>query len=195
MVVAERREHAAERRGAGHVGVAEDVAAAVHAGALAVPEPEDTVDAALAAQRRLLTAPEGGGGEILVETRLELDVRGRELALRTHHLQVEATERRAAVAGGIARGGEPRGLVARLLHQEHAHQRLGAAEQHLPLGQVEPVCERDVVQHPASSFRRRAGWVAPPSNLGRKRRGMKQNHRNMTNAPHMERKYPSAAAA
>jgi hypothetical protein len=51
--------------------VAEDVAAAVDAGALAVPEAEDAFDPALAAQRRLLAAPERGRREVLVEPWLE----------------------------------------------------------------------------------------------------------------------------
>ena len=60
-------------------------------------------------------------------------------------------ERRAAIAGRVARGGQPRRLVARLLHQEHAHQRLDAAEQHGALGEVEAVRQRDVVEGHATS--------------------------------------------
>ena len=67
--------------------------------------------------------------------------------------EVDAAERRAAVAGGVAGGGEPRRLVARLLHQQHAHQRLDAAEQHGALGEVEAVGERDVVQGHVTSRR------------------------------------------
>ena len=73
MVVAHGHHHAAQRRGAGEIGVAEDIAGAVHAGALAVPERKDAVMRALAAQLRLLGAPDGRGGEILVQARIELD--------------------------------------------------------------------------------------------------------------------------
>ena len=147
VVVAEAGDDAAVLRRAGHVGVAEDVAAAVDAGALAVPEAEDALDAALAVEVDLLGAPEGGGGEILVEAGLELDVGGLELAARLPHLLVDPAERRAAVAGGVAGGLEPRRLVARLLHEEDADQRLDAAEEHGLLGEIEAVRERDVVEH------------------------------------------------
>ena len=71
VVVAHQRQHAAMLRGAGEVGVAEDVAGAVDARALAVPDAEHAVVLALAAQLGLLRAPERGGGEVLVEAGLE----------------------------------------------------------------------------------------------------------------------------
>ena len=74
VVVAHQREHAAVLRGAGEIGVAEHVAGAVDARALAVPHAEHAVELALAAQLGLLRAPERGGGELLVEAGLELDV-------------------------------------------------------------------------------------------------------------------------
>ena len=77
VVVAHERQHAAVLRGAGHVGVAEDVAGAVDARALAVPEAEDAVILAVAAHLGLLRAPDGGRGELLVEAGLEDDVGGR----------------------------------------------------------------------------------------------------------------------
>ena len=74
-------------------------------GPLPYQSAEDAVDAALAAQFGLLGAPERGGGEILVQARLEPDVGGRRAALaRPRHLQVDAAERRAAIAGDIAGG-------------------------------------------------------------------------------------------
>ena len=130
VVIAHAGDDAAELGGAGHVGVAEDVAAAVDARTLAVPEAEDALDAALAMQADLLGAPERGGGQILVQARLELDVGRGELLARLHHGKVDARDRRAAISGRVARGGKPRRLVARLLHQEHAHQRLDATEEH-----------------------------------------------------------------
>ena len=89
MIVAHQGEHAAVARGAGKIGVAEDVAGAVDPGALAVPEPEHAVELALPAQLRLLRAPERGRGDVLVEAGLEADVVFVEDALRAHELQVE----------------------------------------------------------------------------------------------------------
>ena len=92
MVVAHQREHAAVLGGAGEIGVAEHVAGAVDARALAVPHAEYAIELALAAQLGLLSAPERGGGEFLVDAGLELDVGGGELAAGAHELLVEARQ-------------------------------------------------------------------------------------------------------
>jgi hypothetical protein len=74
MVVAGDHQHAAVLRAAGGVGVAEHVAAAVHARPLAVPHGEHALDARLGRQGHLLAAPHGGGREVFVDARLEDDV-------------------------------------------------------------------------------------------------------------------------
>ena len=74
MVVAHQRQHAAVPGGAGEIGMAEHVAGAVDARALAVPHAEHAIELAFAAQLGLLRAPERGGGEVLVDAGLELDV-------------------------------------------------------------------------------------------------------------------------
>ena len=61
-------------RRAGGVGVLEHVAAAVDARALAVPHREHAVVLRAGEQVDLLRAPDGGGGEVLVDARLEPDV-------------------------------------------------------------------------------------------------------------------------
>ena len=80
VVVAHQGEHAAMPRRAGEIGMAEDVAGAVDARALAVPEREHAVMLALAQQLGLLRPPAGGGREFLVEAGLEDDVRLRRAA-------------------------------------------------------------------------------------------------------------------
>ena len=130
MVVAHQREHAAARRGAREIGVAEDVAAAVDARSLAVPEPEHAVEPALAAHLRLLRAPDRGRRELLVEARLEMDVVGLEQVLQPRELQIEAADRRAAVAGDEAAGVEPGATVALLLRDQQPRDRLRARQQH-----------------------------------------------------------------
>ena len=69
VVVAHQRQHAAVLRGAGEIGVAQGVAGAIDARALAVPDAEHAVVLALAAQFGLLRAPQRGGGKVLVDGR------------------------------------------------------------------------------------------------------------------------------
>ena len=123
--------------------MAEHVAGTVDARALAVPHAEHAIELALAAQFRLLGAPERGGGEFLVDAGLELDVGGGELAAGAHELLVEAAERRAAIAGQITGGVEAGAAVALLLHQAGADQRLIAGHQDAGLGQIVFVVEAD----------------------------------------------------
>ncbi len=143
VVVAHERDDAAVRRGAGEIGVAEDVAGAVDARPLAVPHAEDAIELAFAAQFGLLRAPERGGGQFLVDAGLELDVLGGEKAAGPLHLLIEAAERRAAVAGDIAGGVEPGAPVQLLLHQQGADQRLVAGHEDVALGEVVLVVEAD----------------------------------------------------
>ncbi len=88
VVVAHQREHAAMLRGAGEIGVAEHVAGAVDARALAVPDAEHAIELAFAAQLGLLRAPQRGRGEVLVEAGLEHDV-----------VRLQEVARRAGTAG------------------------------------------------------------------------------------------------
>src|SRR5688572_29154335 len=97
--------------------MAENVAAAVDARALAVPHAEDAVVSALAAQLRLLRAPERGGRKVFIDPGLEADMRSIEKLLRALELLVEAAERRAAIAGDQPRCIEPGAAVALALHQ------------------------------------------------------------------------------
>src|SRR5712692_9504516 len=116
MVVAHQGDHPAVPRGAGQIGMTEYVAGAVDARALAVPHAEDTIEIALAAQLGLLGAPQSGGGEVLVEAGLELDIGSGELARRAQELLVEPTKRRSAVAGDVAGSVLTSETVALFLH-------------------------------------------------------------------------------
>ena len=124
MVVAHQRDHAAMLGGAGEIRVAEGVAGAVDARALAVPHAEHAIELALAAQLRGLGAGERGRGEVLVGAGVEQDVVRLEPRAGPHELLVEGAERRAAIARHIARRVEAGATVALLLHQAQPHQRL-----------------------------------------------------------------------
>ena len=151
MVVAHQRQHAAMLGGAGKVGVAEDVAGAVDARPLAVPHGEDAVVPAFATQFRLLRAPDRGGGEILVDPALEEDVVLLQMGRGAEELPVEATERRTAITGDVARRVEAVAAVELLLHQAEPHQRLEPGDENAAVAEVEFVVKLDVAQRHESA--------------------------------------------
>ena len=67
MIIAGDRQHAAGRRGAAGIGVAQHITGPVDARRLAVPDAEHAVIVALPGQPHLLGAPDGGGGQFLVD--------------------------------------------------------------------------------------------------------------------------------
>ncbi|BCY19897.1 hypothetical protein OkiPb01551_07930 [Bordetella pertussis] len=93
MVVAGHHQHAAVARGAGHIGVLEDVAAAVHARPLAVPHAEHAVVLGAREQVDLLRAPHGGGGQVLVDAGLEFDVMLLQVLGGLPHVLVDPAQR------------------------------------------------------------------------------------------------------
>src|ERR1700730_3024247 len=74
VIIPHKREHAPVPGGAGEIGMAEDIAGAVDARPLAVPEAEYAVEPPFAAQLGLLGAPQRGRGETLVDAGLKPDV-------------------------------------------------------------------------------------------------------------------------
>ena len=81
VVVARHRNHPAPLGGAGHVGVLEHVAAAVHARALAIPDAEHAIKLVGAGRGKaeLLCTPQGSGSQLFVDAGLENDVLGLEV--------------------------------------------------------------------------------------------------------------------
>ena len=128
VVVAHQGEHAAVLGGAGVVGVAEHVAGAIDARALAVPDAEHAVVLAFAAQLGLLRAPQRRGGQVLVQAGHELDVVRLQQALGAQHGRLQRGDRRAAVARHVAGRVQPRLHVAGPLGQHQAHDGLGAGQ-------------------------------------------------------------------
>ena len=83
VVVSCHRNHPAPLGGAGHVGVLEHVAAAIHARALAVPDAEHAIKLVGArwGKAELLCTPQGGGRQLFVDAGLKDDVLGLEVFL------------------------------------------------------------------------------------------------------------------
>ena len=129
MVVAGKAQHAAVLGRARGIAVAEHVAAAVDAGALAVPDADHAVVVGAGREVELLRAPDRGRREVLVHAGLELDVVLFEMFSRGEQLLVVAAERRAAIAGDEARGVQARGAVAPDLRHRQPDQRLDARQE------------------------------------------------------------------
>ena len=89
-------------------------------------------------------APDRGGGEVLVDAGLELDVVRGEVLLRAPQRLVEAAQRRAAVAGDEAGGVQARAQVALALQQQQPDQRLRAGEEDAAALERVLVVERDL---------------------------------------------------
>ena len=85
------------------IGVAEDISGSVDTRALAVPKPENAVELAFAPEFGLLTAPDRGGGEVLVQAGLKNDVARLEHLVDAQQRTFQACNRRAAVAGNVSR--------------------------------------------------------------------------------------------
>ena len=83
---------------------------------------------------------------------MKADVVFVERALRADELLVEGAERRAAIAGDIARGVKAGTAVALLLHQAETHERLEAGDENPTLGEVVFVVERDLVERHRASL-------------------------------------------
>src|SRR5450631_1153587 len=116
--------------------MAERIAGAVHPRPLAVPHAEHAIELAFAAQFGRLRSRERGRREVLVGAGMEPDVVDGKTPPRTHELQVEGAQRRAAIARHIAGGVEAGAAVALLLHQAEADQRLETADENAALSEV-----------------------------------------------------------
>ena len=156
-----RAMHAAMLRGAGEIGVAEGVAGAVDARALAVPHAEHAIELAFAAQFGGLRPGERGRGEVFIGAGVKQDVVGLETRPGAHELLVEGAERRAAIARHVAGRVEAGAAVALLLHQAQAHQRLKTADENAAFSEVVFVVEANR-QKRHCSFSTTIRGSAPP---------------------------------
>src|SRR5512139_1021367 len=94
------------------IAVLQSVARAVDAGPLAVPETEHALDLAIGLRLDLLRSEHRGRGEILVHRRQKLDPLGLQAILDAPEFEVDAAERRAAIAGDEAGGIKSGGPIA-----------------------------------------------------------------------------------
>ena len=115
----------------------EHVHAAVYAGPLAVPHAEDPVVTSFGEEGGLLTAPYGGGGKLLVDARLKVDVVTIEKGLRLPHGLIDSPKRAASISGDESCRVEPSCGIPLVLQHRQSHQRFNAS--HIGPGLVQSV--------------------------------------------------------
>ena len=98
MIVADNRQNAAKSRGPGRVGVFEDIAGAVDARCLAIPDAEQAIEPRAWEETELLRAPDGRGPEVFVQPFPEFDIMVVQPGLGRAQLLVISAERGAAIA-------------------------------------------------------------------------------------------------
>ena len=150
VIVAGKAQHAAVFRRARGIAMAEDVAAAIDAGALAVPDADHAIMPGARRKIELLRAPDRGGGEVFVHAGLEFDVVLLEVLSRRDQLLVIAAERRPPVARHKTRGIEAAGAIAPDLRHRQANQRLNPGQEDVagPLGVFLIETDRTLVDSP-----------------------------------------------
>ncbi len=128
-IIPRQREHPAVLAHPRVVGVLEQVAGAVHPGGLAVPHADHAVVLGLREESRHLAAVHRGGAQVLVEARGEHHVVGLQQHRQALEGLVEASQRRAPVAGDERRGIETTAEVRAMLIERQPHQGLDAGQE------------------------------------------------------------------
>src|SRR5580698_6745400 len=146
VVIAHQGQYATVLCGAGQIGVAEDVAGAIDARALAVPHAEYALALAFAAQFGLLRTPDRSRGQVFVDTALKADIALLQEGSGALKLAVQAAKRRTAIAGNKTCGIKAVAAIQLFLRQTKANQRLKSRHKNSLLAEVVFVVEFDVVQ-------------------------------------------------
>ena len=146
MVISGHREHAAMLCGAEGIGVFDHIHAAIHAGTLAIPHAKHAVVARALEQLGLLTAPNSGCCEFLVNPGLEVHIVLIQEGRRVPQGLVDAAQGGAPVTRYEPCGIEPSLLVSLVLQYGETDQSLNA--RHVGAGGVEGifVCQPHVSQ-------------------------------------------------
>ena len=149
MIIARDHQHAPVLGGAGHVGVLEDIAAAVHPRALAIPKREHAIVLRTLEEIDLLRAPHTGGGQVFVHAGMESDLFGFQVFARLLGGLVDRAQWRAAIAGDEAGGVEAGALIVLPLQHRQADQRLDAGHEDAAALQCIFVVQGYIVQQQA----------------------------------------------
>ena len=141
MIIAHECQHTAMTCGSRKICVAEYVTRPVYARTLAIPQAEHAILGRRCIETGLLRAPDRRGRKFLIEAGLEDDVFAFQRIARTPQLMIKPAKRRAAISGNEAAGIKSGKPVTLFLHEQHAHDCLGAGYEDPFLGEVELVVE------------------------------------------------------
>ena len=143
MIVTDHREHAAVARGAGQVGVAHGIHAAVKSGPLTVPEPVNTIMPCVIKKVGLLSPPVGGHRDVLVDGGKKMDLVLRQKPVSAPQLLIEVVHGRAPVTGDKAGGIQACGAITDALQHGHLDQGLGTGQIELTIRLLVLIVERE----------------------------------------------------
>src|SRR5450631_2089556 len=141
-IVAGYREHAAMGRCADRVAMLDRIAGAIEARIFRVPNAEHASVFAAADGGNLLRAADGGRGDFFVETRFKMDMVVLEQRFRLPEREIDAAERRAAIARDEAAGRQSGARIAPPLVEREPDDRLHAGQEDLSAFQHILVVER-----------------------------------------------------
>ena len=129
VIVTERHQHATMPRGSRQIGMLERIPAAIDARAFPIPECEYPIVARAGKQAKLLRSPDCGGGKILVHARLEDDAVPIKKRAGAPQFGIICPDRRAAIAGNIARRVNPHPGIEPALFERKTDKRLRPGQQ------------------------------------------------------------------
>ena len=131
VIVAGDGQHPTMLGGAGGIGMLKHISGTIHPWALAVPHTKHPVVFGAGEDIGLLATPYGGGTQILVDPRDEVNMVVLQELTGLPQLLVKATQGRTPVAGDKAGGIQLSGGIPGPLHHGQSDQGLGA-------GQIDP---------------------------------------------------------
>ena len=126
MIVTVKCHDAAMFGGSGQVGVAQDVAGAIHARTFAVPPGHGPVILALPGQIGLLRSPRGSSRQVFVNARLKDDIVGVQQLADLPQRTIVVTQRGTSIPGDETRSPAPVQRIPTRLRHRQAHKGLDA---------------------------------------------------------------------
>ena len=153
VIIARDEQHATVLAGARVVRMLEHVAAAINAGAFAVPHGEHAVVPGLRIEIELLCAPHRRCGELFVDARHKRDVRFGEMLFRLPRVLINRAQWRAAVARQKSARVQARFFIDLPLQHHQTQQRVRAVHVNAPGRQREAIIKGHALDGLLNSLR------------------------------------------